>query len=249
MDQISREARIHIGGGQYAGPERASNFVHVGIAGQDTLARVERLLAGIPGGVEKAVRSAASRASARLRSASVKAIRERYAISAANVRANENIQIRYDYRNGVRVSVCFYGRLIPLHRFDGAAPSVPTPDTSRRFGVMHGFLAGGEEKWHLMYPGVPAHGHVLKGTSPATFPHAFVARMNSTGHIGIYERTKGMTSRGKDEIEELFGPSVPEMLGSQEVAEKLVKEASDSFEKNLEHNINAILYGYMGVSA
>lgn len=246
---VSREARVHVGGGQYEGPKSGSYVVHVGIAGQDAVSQAERLLAGIPGGVDKAVKSAISRTASHLRSISARTIRERYAISQANIRASENVQINYSYQDGVQAQVIFAGERIPLYRFNGAAPAQPTKDTSAgRLPVMHGILANGRGKFHLMYPGVPAHGHVLKSTSPALFQHAFVARMK-TGHVGIYERTGGMTSGGKDEIEELFGPAVPQMLGSQEVAEKLAKEAVETFEERLLQNVNAILYGYMEVAA
>lgn len=245
---ISREARVHAGGGQYEGSSSNSYVVHIGVAGQNAVSQAERLLAGIPGGVDKAVRSAISRAASHLRTISARTIRERYAISQANIRANENVQISYSYQDGVQAHVIFSGERIPLYRFDGAAPAQPTKDTSRRFPVMHGTLANGEGKWHLMYPGIPAHGHVLKSTSPALFQHAFVARMK-TGHVGIYERTGGMTSGDKDEIEELFGPAVPQMLGSQEVAEKLAAEAMRTFEDRLIQNVNAILYGYMEAAA
>ena len=66
-----------------------------------------------------------------------------------------------------------------------------------------------------------------------------------TGHTGIFERTGGMTSNGKDEIEELFGPSVPQMLGSEDVEKALAEDAMKSFEKDLDHNVLAILSGYM----
>ena len=55
-------------------------------AGEEALDRAARLLAGVEGGVEKAVRRAAGKAAARLRRANVQAGRERYAISAANIR-------------------------------------------------------------------------------------------------------------------------------------------------------------------
>lgn len=242
--EISREARVHAGGGEYIGPESKSYLIHVGVAGQSALDRAEKLLAGIPGGVDKAVKSASSRAASHLRSASVKAIRERYAISQANIRANENIEVNYDYKNGICAAVKFAGKRIPLHRFDGAAPSVPTKDTSRRFGIMHGTFGNGDGIWNLMYPGVPARGHALKDTAPTVFKNAFTARMRSTGHVGIYERTGGMTGRGKDEIEEFFGPAVPQMLGSQKVAEKLTHDSMDRFEERLDHEINAILNGW-----
>ena len=208
-------------------------------AGQEAIDRAARLLAGIEGGVEKAVRGAMSKAVARLRSSSVKAVRERYAISAANIRENENVQVSYSYSGGVQAYVRFSGKRIPLYRFDGASPSQPTRDTSRRVPVK-----AGEAGWLLMHPSAAAAGHVLKGTSPYRVESAFVARMRS-GHVGIFERTGGMTSKGRDEIKELFGPSVPQMLGSEDVEKTLAEEAMKSFEKDLDHNVLAILSGYM----
>lgn len=239
---ISREARIHVGGGEYEGPSDSGGFVGIqlSVAGQEAVDRAAKLLAGMEGGVEKAVRSAMSKAVARLRRSNVKAVRERYAISAANIRENENVQVTYSYNSGVQAFVRFGGERIPLFRFDGASPSQPTKDTSGRDPVMKG-----EDHWRLMYPSVAAAGHVLKSTSPKQFNSAFVARMGSTGHIGIFERTGGMTSNDKDEIEELFGPSVPQMLGSEDVEKSLVDEAMESFEKDLDHSVMAILSGYM----
>lgn len=243
---VSREARVHVGEGQYEGPHSGSYDIHVTAAGGDALARAERMLQGIPNGIEKAVSSAINRAAAHLRSASTKAARERYAISAANLRAEETVSVAYTYQNGVQAYVHFSGRRIPLYRFDGARPAQPTYDTSRWVPVMLGVHANGEGKWRLVHPGASAYGHVLKSTSPHQFQYAFVAKMGS-GHTGIFERTGGMTSRSKDELEELFGPSVPQMLGNKEVAEKLTDEAMSSFEKNLDQYVYALLNGYVGV--
>lgn len=240
---ISREARGHVGGGQYAGPSNSGGIagIQVSVAGQEAMDRAVRLLAGIEGGIEKAVRGAMTRTVKHLQSSSAKAVRDRYAISTANIRADENVKVTYSYNNGVQASVLFGGKRIPLFRFDGASPSQPTKDTSRRLPVMTG-----PDHWRLMAPGLPASGHVLKGTSPYRFERAFVARMGSTGHTGIYERTGGMTSSGKDEIEELFGPSVPQMLGSQEVAKTLVDEAAEKFEERMDHEVLRILSGWGG---
>ena len=239
---ISAEAGVPVGGAKSAAPTMGGGCagIQLSASGQEAIDRAARLLAGVEGGVEKAVRSAMSRAVARLRSSNVKAVRERYAISAANIRESENVQVSYSYDSGVQAFVRFSGARIPLFRFDGASPHQPTRDTSGRLPVM-----SGENHWRLMYPSVAASGHVLKDTSPYSFEKAFVARMGSTGHIGIFERTGGMTSNGKDEIEELFGPSVPQMLGSEDVEKSLADEAMKSFEKDLDHSVMAILSGYM----
>lgn len=244
---ISREARVHIGGGEYVGPTDSGGFVgiQVSVDAQGAIDRAANLLAGIEDGMEKAMRSAMAKAVKRLQSSNVKAVRERYAISAANIRENENVQVSYSYDSGVQASVRFGGERIPLFRFDGAAPSQPTKDTGRFNLIMKGENAAGEGKWFLFHPSIPASGHVLKSTSPYSFEKAFVARMGSTGHLGIFERTGGMTSNNKDEIEELFGPSVPQMLGSEDVEKRLADEAIQSFEKDLDHSVMAILSGYM----
>lgn len=238
---VNREARVHAGGGEYSGPADSGGFIGIqlSVAGQEAVDRAARLLAGVEGGVEKAVRSAISKAVARLRRSNVSAVRERYAISAANIRESENVQVSYSYDSGVQAFVRFSGARIPLFRFDGASPHQPTRDTSGRLPVM-----SGEEHWRLMYPSVPAAGHVLKDTSPYSFERAFVAQMR-TGHTGIFERTGGMTGGGKDEIEELFGPSVPQMLGNEAVEKALAEDAMKSFEKDLDHDVLAILSGYM----
>ncbi len=248
---ISREARKHVGGGQYAGPTDKNGFagVQVSIAGQETIDRAARLLAGVEGGLENAVRSAMNKAAARLRKSNVAAVRERYAIPAKNIRDSENVHVSYSYSNGVQATVTFAGQRIPLFRFDGASPKQPTKDTSRWNMVMRGLDAKEDGKWIAMHPGVAASGHVLKSTAPIRFEKAFVATVKAgkgVKHTGIFERTGGMTSHDKDEIEELFGPSVPQMLGNEGVEKALAEDAMQSFDKDLDHAVMAILNGYMG---
>lgn len=193
------------------------SMIHIQTAGGDSLARAEKMLSGIPGGMEKAVRSAMARSVSHLRTNSVKAVRERYDIAAADVRANENVTVRYSYHDGVQASILFAGRKIPLHRYGGAAPKYPVPGN----------------------PNAPAFGHQLKSTSPERFHNAFVARMPVSGHVGLFERTGG-----KDEIQEIMGSSVPQMLGSPEVEERLARESMEKFEDRLDHEINAFLNGW-----
>ena len=211
--------------------------IRVEAAGAEALDRATRMLAGVEGGLQKAVKSAMSRSVSHLRASTAQAIRERYAISQANIRANENVKVRYTYQNGVQAAVTFSGRKIPLYRYDGAAPKVPTQDTSEWVRAQFGGA------WHTVHPGLAASGHQLKGTSPTRFQDAFVAQMKS-GHTGIFERTGGTASSGGDEIQELMVSSVPQMLGSPEVEEKLAREAMEKFEERLDHETLAILNGW-----
>ena len=207
-------------------------------AGQEAIERAHALLAGIPDGVDKAVKAAMSRTVHRLRSESNKAIQEKYDISDAGIRTEKNVRVSYSYQNGVQATVTFSGRKIPLYRFGGAAPAVPTQDIAAgRKPVM---VKGA---WTMQYQGVPARGHQFQDTSPTQFMDAFVAQMKS-GHIGIFERTGGSTSEGSDAIREIMGSSVAQMVGKPEVAQRITEEAYQTFETELDKAVYRILTGW-----
>ena len=212
------------------------SVVKTEILGQEALTRAEKLLAGIPNGVEKATKSAMQRAISHLRTNSTKAIRERYAIAAGNIRANENITVRYSFGSSVQAIVTFAGRKIPLYRYSGSgAGARPTERVPVKIG----------DDWKTVLPAPTGIGHVLNMTSPYRFRNAFIAGFSS-GHIGIFENTGGVTSNGRDQIKEVMGLSVPQMLGKDEVAEKLTKESMGKFEERLDHEILRLLNGWGG---
>lgn len=194
-------------------------------------------LAGIEGGAERALKSATSRAGQYLRTHSGRVIRERYAISQSALRANKNVHIKYSSQNGVQLEIKFAGHKIPLYRFSGTNPLMPTKDTTKRVSaIMNGF-------WKQTSPSIPSSAHVLKSTSPTTFNNVFTARMNS-GHIGLFERTGGSSSTGSDAIRELMGLAIPQMLGSPEVTEKLANATAAKFEERIDSEVNRILNGF-----
>lgn len=204
--------------------------------GGHSLDRAEKMLAGFPGGMEKAVKSAMSRSLSYLRTNSTKEIRKVYAISAAALRTEENIKTKYTYHPGAGISgyVLFSGRKIPLYRYDGTSPVQPTQDTSKTINAL---IQG---HWRQTHPGVAAAGHQKVNTSPTRFEDAFVARMKS-GHVGIFERTGSATSTGNDALKEMMGSSVPQMVGNEDVQQALVDETMKKFDERLEHEINAII--------
>lgn len=213
------------------------SVISVQAAGEETIQRAAALLSGINGGLEKAVKSAATRSTQHLKSNAGKAVRERYAIKQGEISSGNQVRVSYDYSNGVTARVTFSGNRIPLFKFNGASPGAPTYDTSRTVRVLTG------QGWKQVHPGVAARGHVLKSTSPKKFEHAFVAKFGS-GHTGIYERTGGASRTGRDELQEIMGLSVPDMLGSREVEEKLADETMQKFEERLDHEVVALLNGW-----
>lgn len=202
------------------------------------LDRAEKMLAGIPGGTEKAVKSAMSRAVSSMRSNAVKEIRKEYDISAAAVRSNQNIKSRYTYAGGnVTATVLFSGHKIPLYRYNGTSPKMPTVDKSKTvIAIING-------KHVPVHPGVAASGHKKTYTCVTKFDNAFIARMKS-GHIGIFERTGGQMAGGGDEIHELMGSSVPTMVGNKTVREELTRAAWEKFDERLDHEIMALMNGW-----
>lgn len=212
--------------------------IAVEIAGQEAIERAKAMLTGIPDGVDKAVKAAMSRTVQKIRSVSNEKIREKYDISDAGIRSEKNVRVKYTYQNGVQATVTFSGRKIPLYRFGGSSPKAPTKDIAA--GEMPVMVRG---QWTMQYPGVAATGHQFTDTSPTLFADAFVARMKS-GHVGIFERTGGSTSEGSDAIQEIMGNSVAQMVGKEEVAEKISEEAGKTFEKELDSAVYRILTGW-----
>ncbi len=68
---------------------------------------------------------------------------------------------------------------------------------------------------------------------------AFVARTKS-GHTGIFHRTQGNRSLP---IQQNYGPSVPQMLGSPTVSAFIGERASKILNERFTHEVNAILNG------
>lgn len=206
------------------------SVIQAEILDQGQLGKMQALLAGIPNGAQRAARSAMSRAVSHLRTNSTKAVRERYDISAGDVKANERVSVKYSHQDGVQAFVTFGGGRIPLFRYGGASPGGPAYDQSKRVPIMvHG-------QWRLGHPGVAARGHQLKSTAPTLFQHAFVARMGS-GHVGIFQRDG-------DGITEIMGGTVPGMLGSEEVREKLGAETAEKYMERYHHEVVRLLNGW-----
>jgi hypothetical protein len=72
---------------------------------------------------------------------------------------------------------------------------------------------------------------LLKKTE--NFRHAFIARMKS-GHTGVFERTASK----RNPIDEMFGPSVPQMVDDEDILEPAQKAAEERFSERFLHAID-----------
>ncbi|MBP2655887.1 MAG: Prophage minor tail family protein [Firmicutes bacterium] len=80
---------------------------------------------------------------------------------------------------------------------------------------------------------------VKLGSGRKPIKNAFLARL-SNGHVGIFIRA----NKARFPIKQLYGPSVPQMLGSEGVSKKIEDKAVETMEKRLDHEIDRILEGH-----
>lgn len=208
-------------------------MITVQVLDSGKLERIEHLLKDVPNGLERALYNAGKRATSHMRQKETEAMKKRYAIGAGEIKSRETVTVTYSAGGGgLQVTISYAGSRIPLSKFSGASGG---GRMSARVPVH------GSNGWRMMHPSNPARGHVLVSTSPYRFHDAFMPGGFKSGHSGIFERTGGATSSGRDELRELTSPSVPQMIGHEEVGEPLLDETAEKFEERLNHEILRLL--------
>lgn len=135
-----------------------SGMVNLDISGK-ALDRASRLLAGIPGGVEKAAKSALTRAADKGRVGAAREVGKLYHLKDANFDKYTKLHSRITIAAGeITLNVKFRGFHIPLIRFNTRMTA------SGRISVQ-----------------------VERSSSAKTLEHVFRAEMKSS-HIGLFER-------------------------------------------------------------
>ena len=181
----------------------------------DQIERVNLILSGVPKGAEKAMASVIRRANNTVRSEALKGITSVYAITRQNVRADTTIKVQTQKADGGIVgTVEFAGYKLPMYRFN-VTPTVPGDRATVRAALM-------------------------RENAQTPFAEAFVSRMKSTGHVGIFERKEDK----RLPIEEKMGLAVAQMAGNAVVLEQVEEKAQEVINKRIEHEITRILNGY-----
>lgn len=183
---------------------------------EDQIERARILLASMPGSVQKAVSAAINRAAEGARTDGSKKAREEYIIASGRIRETINISKASSANLSARVSAT--GRPRALSYFK-VRPSRPLKKQTK----------------------TPLFAQV-KRDGGGTIAGAFVAKLKS-GHLGVFNRTNNVTSNGKVELAQRYGPSVPQMLGSKTVTAFVEEGASRRIEERLDHEISRILRG------
>jgi hypothetical protein len=139
-------------------PRSGGFTVYTDDEGSGQVSRAQKLLAGIPGGVYKAVGSAFARAAQAGKNQAGKMVADEYAINQSTFKENTT-NINHFRKDGQSLEVVFgfRGHVIPLIRFDTKV----TKDGHVKTGVK-------------------------RGGAKAVLDKAFVAQVG--GHTGVYER-------------------------------------------------------------
>lgn len=132
---------------------------------EDTVRRVEKVLAGVSNGAPRALSNAINRGLSRAKTEATKEIKKVYTIKHSEIQKNTQIQVRQANAGEVAGYVSFSGVKIPLYKFS-VTPKIP----------------GTKEKVHA----------VVKRGGGGTFEDGFIQKMRSTGHVGLFVR-KGST--------------------------------------------------------
>jgi len=169
------------------------------------------------GGIKDALPKVQTRAINRsLQTARAEAVRAVRAEYAVSAEAvRKTIEIKNASFSNPTGTILSTGSPIDLAKFD-ISPSRPNPKAKN-----------------------PVLARVKLGGARKPIKNAFLARL-SNGHLGIFIRA----DKGRFPIKQLYGPSVPQMIGSENVSKKIEDKAAETLGKRLEHEIDRILEGH-----
>lgn len=213
----------------------------------EQLSDIEEMLRGIAGGVERVQRLAVNDAMSHLRTMTARRIMEKFDISKKTIQhyMTEKVRVAESGKAYARLDV--RGEKISLYNFRGTYPS-----RDQRLDYFVNVDIGGQSV--RVRPSQQARGHQYKETQAeplykkvtgtGQYMKAFVATMPN-GVTGIFARDGGRTgdSPAKDAITMLKGDAVAQMLEHKEVSGALTQDATEWYEKRLDHYVQAMLTG------
>jgi hypothetical protein len=173
------------------------------------------MLASVPNGVNKAIAAALNRATKGAKTEAVKAAKDKYYIRATDVRETITIT-KSATENERRVVLKARGTRRPLIQFKVSPNSIRTDNPPAILKVA-----------------------VKRGSGLKGLPQAFVQKGRSTGRLHVLQRQ----SPSRYPIFIKYGPSVPEMLETDNVRNHIENEARRRLDDSLNHEINRLLRG------
>lgn len=190
------------------------------------LEHVSRMLSEVPNKKDTVLRNAINRGLIAGRTQATKEARKRYDIKTGDLRANHNVKLRAEATGG---ELRFSGAKIPLYRFH------PSPRTRQYTGR----YVNGRSGWRITKAVSAAD---VRGDMRAR-PDAFIATFRS-GHTGLFRRTGGSTSSGKDKIREYWGFALADMLDYPDARESIEERMMEITDRRIDSELYRILNGF-----
>lgn len=154
--------------------------VRISEVGSDSLSRVNKILAGIPGGVWKATYSALQRAGATAKTRSGQYAAEEYTIRKGDFMSNVHQKTHIGSEGGgvVSLSISYAGNVLPLLTFrtrysrsgkmqtqvkrDGVATTLDRVFAARVYGPTRAFERVGDERFPIEQKFGPSTAHMMQ---------------------------------------------------------------------------------------
>lgn len=197
---------------------------------------LSNLLSSAPDTAKEAIALALKRARDTVQAESVRVVTGEYAISAKNLREEQNVKSRdLSGKSEFSALLSFSGARIPLTRFD-FNPKTGFYDKAKTVEFYE------KRRVWRVHPGRPVSVRVKKESAKERFQAAFVAKFKS-GHVGIVQRlgkTRLHIGGEKEKEFEFLGPSVSQMLDNEGVKDDLTKVAQETFNKRVLHELERL---------
>lgn len=127
---------------------------------EEIVSRVEKILAGVPKGAERALSNAINRGLSKVKTGAVKRVTKVYTVQSSTFTSAANTKVSKSSTSNLSGFLSFSGYKIPLYKFQ------VTPKSPKEKSVVNVAVKKGHE---------------------TQLQHAFVAQM-SHGHLGVFER-------------------------------------------------------------
>lgn len=180
------------------------------------LDHAERVLAGSRDGARTAAMRAINRAMQAAKTEAIRKAGEQYTIKQSQVR--EKIRTSQARKDALVARVTSRGYALRLTDYQ-VKPGKPQP--KKRPEVMV---------------------NVLRSTGFRPVKGAFVAKGKASGRLGVFIRQ----SKARLPISQLYGPSIPQILGAKRVSDAIEFRAQQMLNQRFEHEINRLLMQRMG---
>ncbi len=185
---------------------------------EQLVANVEKRLGKFWHKTPNVIRNALNRTAQNIQSNIKKEVRQRYVIKASHIQEAIGKPKKATFQD-LTITVKTRGGPIPLDRFK-IKPGTAS-EQQRRRKLFNVTIKKGETK-----------------EMERAFVTDFVKRKKDGSSAVMAFRRTGKT---RLPVERLFGPTIPSMINNEEVRENIMEEATNTFQKRLDHEIDRIL--------